>query len=319
MTQRRVDSGVTQWSPDQLPDLTGKLYVITGGNSGIGLEAARHLARAGGDVVIACRSPDKAQAAQRDLAADARGAVDVLRLDLADLSVVRDAAAELRERSARIDGLINNAGVMQTPRRQTRDGFELQLGVNHIGHFVWTKLLLDRVEAAAGRVVVVSSLAHKYGAIDFDDLMMARRYAPTRSYTRSKLANLMFAFELDRRLRAAGARSMAVACHPGYSDTRLQSTGPTGFFHALYRVTNPLLAQSAQAGAEPTVLAAAGREAKPGGYYGPQHMGEVRGPAGDATVANRARDTRAWARLWSATEDALGERFDVADALVASL
>ncbi len=317
--QRIVDSGFTQWSPDQLPDLSGKVYLITGANSGVGLEAARMLAAAGGDVVLACRSEAKAAAATHDLQANARGAVSAVRVDLADLRSVREAAATVRARHHRVDALINNAGVMQTPLQKTRDGFELQLGVNHIGHFEWTRLLLDRVEAAAGRVVVVSSIAHKYGALDFDDLMMTRRYSPTRSYTRSKLANLMFAFELDRRLQAAGARAMAVACHPGYADTRLQSTRPTGFFQALYRVTNPLLAQSARAGAAPTVLAAAAREAKRGAYYGPQHFREARGPVGDATVAAHARDRAAWGRLWVATEDLLGVRFDVADALGASV
>ena len=311
MAKHIVDSGFKDWSPRQLPDLTGRTYVITGGNSGIGLEAARMLGEAGGDLVLACRSVDKAQAAKAALAGRARGRVDVVQLDLSDLASVRRAAEEVARVNDRIDGLINNAGIMQTPQMKTKDGFELQLGTNHLGHFLWTSRLIDRVEAAAGRVVVVASIAHKFGRVDLDDLMLEKGYTPTRSYARTKLANLMFALELDRRLEDAGCKAVCIACHPGYSRTNLQSTGPTGLFNLVYKMTNPLLAQSSKAGAIPTVLAAAGTEARRGAYYGPQKMSEARGRVSEALVADHALDRGVWAGLWAASEALVGEPFSL--------
>ncbi len=309
MAQRIADSGFSDWRPARLPDLAGKTYVITGGNSGIGLEAARMLGKAGADLVLACRSTDKAEAARQDLSRDVSGSIDVVELDLSDLASVRAAAEAVGAGRTKIDGLINNAGIMQTPPSKTKDGFELQFGTNHLGHFLWTSLLIDRVEAAEGRVVVVSSIAHKYGRLHFDDLMLTSGYTPSRAYFQSKLANLVFAFELDRRLKAAGCKAIAIACHPGYSGTNLQSTGPRGFLNLLYKALNPLLSQSAEAGAIPTVLAAAGPEARRGAYYGPQKMSEARGPVGDALVEDRALDEAAAKRLWSVSEELVGEPF----------
>ena len=183
------------------------------------------LGKAGANVVLACRSPDKAQAAKRDLEKQVKGTVDLVQLDLSDLASVRAAADEVRRNHTQIDGLINNAGIMQTPKRKTKDGFELQFGTNHLSHFLWTRLLIDLVDATAGRVVVVSSIAHKFGEIDLDDLMWETGYTPSKAYFRSKLANIMFAFELDRRLQANGCKSVCIACHPGYANTNLQSTG----------------------------------------------------------------------------------------------
>ncbi len=308
MARHIIDSGFKSWTPARLSDLSGKTYVITGGNSGIGLEAARMLGRAGGDVVLACRSLEKAESAKAALAGDVKG-VEVVRLDLSDLESVRAAASELRGKLSRIDGLVNNAGIMQTPPMKTKDGFELQFGTNHLGHFLWTSLLIDLVEAAEGRVVMVSSIAHKFGRMNFDDLMHETGYTPTKAYGQSKLSNLIFAFELDRRLQEVGAKAIAIACHPGYSNTALQSTGPTGLLNLIYKVTNALMAQGAEAGAIPTVLAAAGTEAKRGAYYGPQKMSEARGPVGDALVADHALDKAAWTQLWEASEALLGEPF----------
>ena len=304
-----VDSGFTDWQPNRLPNLAGKTYVITGGNSGIGFDAARILGKAGGNLVLACRSLEKAEAAKRALAAEVKGSVALIQLDLSDLSSVRTAADEVRRDHARIDGLINNAGIMQTPKLTTKDGFELQFGTNHLGHFLWTSLLIDLVEAASGRVVVVSSIAHKYGTIDLDNLMWAKNYSPSKAYFRSKLANVMFAFELDRLLEANGCKAVCVACHPGYAGTNLQSTGPTGFLNMLYKLTNPLFSQPSEAGAIPTVLAAAGTEAKRGAYYGPKKMGEARGPVGDAIVAEQALDQEVAGKLWRASEELVGEPF----------
>ena len=310
-TQAIMDSGFKNWTADQLPDLTGKLYVITGGNSGIGFEAAKHLGKAGGDIVLACRSVDKAEAAAEQLRAMIKGHVDVVRLDLGDLASVRAAAGDVRAKFGKIDALINNAGVMQTPELQTADGFEMQFGTNHLGHFLWTGLLIDLVEAAAGRVVTLSSIAHLNGRIDFDDLMGRNGYSPTRAYLQSKGANLMFALDLDRKLQAAGKSAVSIACHPGYSNTNLQNTGPTGLFAILYKVLNPLMAQASGYGALPTVLAAAGVEAKRGGYYGPQKMGETRGPVSDAKVAPYVLDQAAAQRLWDESEKLVGYAWDL--------
>lgn len=309
MPKHVAQSGFTDWKPSQLPDLSGKRFVVTGGNSGIGYEAARMLGEAGADLTLACRSMDKAEAARAKLAARARGAVDLVQLDLSVMASVRAAAETVRGRLDRIDGLVNNAGIMQTPQTVTADGFDLQMASNHLGHFLWTALLIDRVEAAAGRVAVVSSIAHKFGTLDFDDLMTTRSYTPSRAYFRSKLANLIFAFELDRRLDEAGCKAVAIACHPGYSNTNLQSTGPRGFLSALYKLLNPLMAQSQEAGAIPTVLAAAGTEARRGAYYGPQRMQEARGPVGDALVADHALNRDDWKRLWEMSEELVGQTF----------
>jgi NAD(P)-dependent dehydrogenase (short-subunit alcohol dehydrogenase family) len=311
MQAKLADSGFRDWTPDRLPDLAGRTYLITGGNSGIGLEAAKMLAAAGGDIVIACRNPQKAQQAVAEIDAAGPGSVDSVTLDLASLASVRSAAREIHERWDSLDALINNAGIMQTPPTTTEDGFELQFGTNHLGHFLLAGLLFDLVEKAAGRIVVVSSIAHKLGRIDFDDLMVTRRYTPSRAYTQSKLANLMFALELDRRLRAAGSPVACIACHPGYSNTHLQSTGPTGVLNALYKFLNPLVAQPAYNGAIPTVLAAAGEEALPGAYYGPQSLGDARGRVSDARVAARARNERDAARLWRESEKLVGYEWTI--------
>ncbi|GJL90660.1 oxidoreductase [Hyphococcus sp.] len=306
MKKNIVNSGFSDWKPDQLPSLAGKTYFITGGNSGIGLEAAKMLAAAGGDVIIGCRNTDKGVAALAEISMVAKGKCDQVRLDLTSLASVRQAADELRNKTDRLDALVNNAGIMQTPQQQTADGFEMQFGTNHLGHFLLGGLLFDLVNAAKGRVVVVSSIAHKYGKINFNDLMLTKGYDPTKAYTQSKLANLMFALELDRKLKAVSSSVSCMACHPGYSNTALQDTGPSGFLNALYKLTNPLMAQPSYNGAIPTVLCAAGTEAVPGAYYGPTGFMEARGPVSDASVAGRARKERVAARLWQESEKLVG-------------
>jgi len=302
MNAATVDGGFNDWTPSQLPNLTGNRYLITGGNSGIGLEAAKMLANAGADIVIGCRNPAKAQQAVAEIDTLGAGSTDSVTLDLSSLASVRTAAAEIHERYSKLDGLINNAGIMQTPQTTTVDGFELQLATNHLGHFLLAGLLMDLLENASGRIVVVSSIAHRFGEIHFDDLMLTENYSPMSAYSQSKLANLMFAIELDRRLRASGSSVSVIPCHPGYSATHLQSTGPKGFANVFYKLTNRLMAQPAYNGAIPTVLAAAGKEAIPGAYYGPQSMGEARGRVSDAKVAKRAQDDVAGARLWRESE-----------------
>lgn len=302
MSTRCTDSGFNDWTPEQLPNLAGKTYLITGGNAGIGIEAAKMLATADANIIVACRNAEKAQQATEDVSVLGSGSCESVTIDLSSMASVRSAAAEVRERHQKLDGLINNAGIMQTPQTTTVDGFELQLATNHLGHFLLAGLLFDLVEQAAGRFVVISSIAHKFGTINFDDLLGTKNYSPTTAYSQSKLANLLFALELDRRLKANGASASCIACHPGYSATQLQDTGPKGLLNSLYKLMNPLLAQPAYRGAIPTVLAAAGREAVPGAYYGPQSMGEARGRVSDAIVSTRAQDLDVAARLWSVSE-----------------
>ena len=304
--KRRHNSGFKSWKPSQLDDLSGKLYVITGANSGIGLEAAKMLAEAGGDVIMACRNPDKASSAKKDVKAKAKGSVETLQLDLASMDSVRRAAEELKGKVSKIDALVNNAGIMQTPEQKTADGFEMQLGTNHLGHFLWTGLLFDLVEAAEGRVVTVSSVAHKFGKINFEDLMSRKRYSATDAYCQSKLANLVFAMDLQNKLSQKNSKVISVACHPGYSATNLQSTGPTGVFNAAYKLLNAVVAQPMYFGAIPTVLCAAGNEALPGAYYGPQSMGEARGRVSDAVVMDKALDKTTAEKLWQESEKLVG-------------
>ena len=313
MSPSTATQPVSDWSVDRLDDLTGRSYLITGGNSGIGFEAAVHLRRANADVILASRSVEKGQAAAAELTAvPSGGAVELVQLDLASLDSIRAANDAIRGLTDGLDAVINNAGIMQTPQRQTADGFELQFGTNHLGHFLLNALTFDLVDARSGRIVPVSSIAHHQArAINFDDPMFARRYSATRAYGHSKLANLMYGLELARRLDAAGSDVISASAHPGYSATNLQSTGPNGFFRALYKVSNLLIAQDATAGAVPEVLAAAGNEAQNGAYYGPTGRGDSRGPVGESRISDAAADEEAGARLWALSEELLDITWDL--------
>lgn len=302
MPKKIMDSGFRDWTPDMLPDLNGKTYLITGGNSGIGFEAARMLGNAGGELLIAARNKEKGKRAVTALATETKAPVHLVPLDLSDLSSVKEAAKHVRTLTGKLDGLINNAGIMQTPPQKTADGFEMQLGTNHLGHFLLNGLLFDLVTKADGRIVTVSSIAHKFGTLFLDDVMMRDNYTPMQAYGQSKLANISYALELDRRLKQAGSKVTSYACHPGYSWTSLQSTGPQGFFNLLYKVMNPLFAQPPAKGAIPTVLCAAGDEAIAGGYYGPQSMSEFRGRVSDAQVSSKAMNRKNAAELWDQSE-----------------
>ncbi|MEM8697154.1 MAG: oxidoreductase [Pseudomonadota bacterium] len=295
-------SGIRNWKPDALPDLTGKRFIITGGNSGIGFDAARMLAGKGADIVIAGRNAEKITAAAATLQGSAAGKIDTVKIDLSDLSHVRKAAETVRSRYESIDALIDNAGIMQTPETRTVDGYELQLATNHLGHFLWAGLLFDLVEKADGRIVTVSSIAHKFGTISTDDLMLEERYSPTQAYGQSKLANMLFGLELHRQLQAKGSMVKSIVCHPGYSNTALQDTGPSGALNIFYKFLNPIMAQPSKLGAIPTVLAAAGAEAQSGAYYGPTGWGDARGPVGDSFVARRGRNAERAKWLWDESE-----------------
>jgi NAD(P)-dependent dehydrogenase (short-subunit alcohol dehydrogenase family) len=287
-----------------LPDLTGKTFVITGANSGIGYEATRALARAGGHVVLACRNLDKGAAARSSIMAETPSAsVEVLELDLADLASVRDFAALIRARESKLHALINNAGVMAISRQLTADGFEMQLGVNHLGHFALTGLLLDRLLATPGaRIVNVSSQAHKMGRMRWDDLDGAHTYGRWAAYGQSKLANLLFTFELARRLSELRLDARAVACHPGYAATNLQFVAPdqdgSRFGRKLMELGNALIAQSAEAGAMPTLYAAVSPDAQSGDFIGPGGFMGRAGFPGKLRAMRAAYDPVAMQKLW---------------------
>jgi NAD(P)-dependent dehydrogenase (short-subunit alcohol dehydrogenase family) len=282
-----------EWTTARMPDLAGKTVVITGANSGIGLEAARAFAAHGAHVVFAVRTESKGQAA----AATIPGSTEVRQLDLADLASVRRFAADW---SGNIHALINNAGVLVPPFGLTRDGFELQFGTNHLGHFALTNLLLPHI---TGRVVTVSSSEHHTASIDFDDLnWTTRRYHRGHAYGQSKLANLLFTLELQRRLAGSGSRVLATAAHPGWASTNLGSTSYGRVMNAGIRVLNRVFAQDAAAGATPTLFAATEPIAG-GSYAGPSGR---RGMAGPPTLVGRssaASDPAAAARLWTASEE----------------
>lgn len=317
MTRSRTDEP-KHWTPERLGDLTGRTILITGANSGIGWEAARILANRGAHVVLTARSEAKAADAVDRLRAG-RPDLDLstVLLDLADLGSVRAAATVIRERYPELDALVNNAGVMALPYRTTADGFEMQLGTNHLGHFALTAELLPLVEAAGGRVASVSSMAARRGAIDFDDLMGERSYRKWDAYSQTKLANLLFTLELERRLRAADAAAIAVACHPGWAATNLQAAGArmegSRVKELGMRVVNSLLSQSAERGAWPTVFAAAGDGVVGGGYYGPEGIAESRGPVGPAGFPGRSRDEEVARRLWEVSEELTGAEWRFGD------
>ena len=296
------------WTTDDMPDQTGRTAVITGANTGLGLETAKALAARGATVVLAVRNLDKGKDAATRITADSPGAdLTIQPLDLSSLDSVREAADELRASHDRIDLLINNAGVMYTPRSTTADGFELQFGTNHLGHFAFTGLLLDRMLAVPGsRVVTVSSVGHRIRArINFDDLQSERGYSRIAAYGQSKLANLMFTYELQRRLTSAGSTTIAVAAHPGGSNTELVRNSPA-VLRAANAVLGPFIAQSASMGALPTLLAATDPAALGGQYYGPDGFRELRGHPTVVESSRQSHDTDTQHRLWTTSEDLTG-------------
>ena len=296
------------WTADDMPDLSGKTIVVTGANSGIGLEAAREFARKHADVILACRDLGKARTAAADITASAPGAkVDVMELDLSNLASVRGFSDAFHLQHQALHVLCNNAGVMAIPYRQTADGFEMQFGTNHLGHFALTGLLLDRLLATEGaRVVNVSSGAHRIGSIRFDDLQWKNGYRKWRAYGQSKLANLLFTLELQRKVDAAGKKLLCVACHPGYAATNLQAVGPrmsgSSMMESLTEFGNRLFAQSAAMGALPTEYAAAAPDVHGGDYYGPDGMGEMWGHPKKVGRSAAAQDNAAASRLWEVSE-----------------
>jgi NAD(P)-dependent dehydrogenase (short-subunit alcohol dehydrogenase family) len=308
-------SARTRWTTRDIPDQTGRIAVVTGANSGIGYEAAKGLALAGATVVLACRDAAKGEAAAESIRAAGAGVnVEPASLDLASLASVRAFARSFAERHTALHALVNNAGVMGIPRRTTAEGFEMQLGTNHLGHFALTGLLLERLLAGDGaRVVNVSSLGHRRGRIDFEDLHGERSYARWRAYYQSKLANLLFTYELQRRLEAAAGRCISVACHPGFTATNLQLVGPrmdgSRLMTTVWSGFNRVFAQDAARGALPTLYAATAPDVQGGDYIGPGGFQEARGYPRKVESNARSHDGELARRLWDVSETLTGVRY----------
>ncbi len=303
------------WSSENLPDLTGKVAVITGANSGLGLETTRGLARTGATIVMACRNAQKAERAQEDVLANVPGAhLEIIPLDLASLASIRSFADTFAGRFETLDLLCNNAGVMALPRSTTADGFEMQIGTNHLGHFALTGQLFEHLKKAPhARVVNVASLAHTTGRINFDDLMGERSYSKWLTYCQAKLANLLFTFELDRRLRAKGLAPICLASHPGYSATALQGKGAkiqgSKFKERFMELANRLFAQSAAMGALPSLYALTAEGVEGGQYYGPDGFAEIWGKPTLVRAKKKAYDPDTASRLWSVSVELTGVDF----------
>lgn len=291
-----------------VPDQSGRCIMVTGANTGLGFETARILASKGARVLLACRNKAKAEAAiGRIHETFPRADLSFVQVDQADLSSVREAAKTV-EREQRLDVLINNAGIMSSRKDRTQDGFEDHMGINHLGSFALTALLLPRLaEQKGSRVVITSSLAHRRGRIDFDDWVEGEKSKPGQLYSNSKLANLLFAWELDRRLRAADMDVSAVACHPGMASSELFRDGP-GFIKALAPLLGRLV-NSALQGAWPTLQAATDPRVESGDYYGPQRLGGIKGPSGPAQRSQQARSPALAEQLWDASERLSGIKF----------
>jgi NAD(P)-dependent dehydrogenase (short-subunit alcohol dehydrogenase family) len=302
------DQKASRWTSDDIPDLSGKIIVVTGANSGIGYEAALEFARKRAKVILACRDLGKARAAAAQIAASAPNSdVEVMALDLSSLASIRAFADAFHLQHPALHVLCNNAGVMAIPYRTTADGFEMQFGTNHLGHFALTGLLLDRLLASDyARVVNVSSTGHRFGQIRFDDLQWKNGYSKWRAYGQSKLANLLFTLELQRRADAAGAKLLSVACHPGYAATNLQAVGPrmqgSSLMEYLTEVGNKYLAQSAAMGALPTEYAAVAPDVHGADYIGPDGFAEQHGHPKKVGRSAAARDAASAKKLWDISE-----------------
>ena len=305
---------MAKWTAADIPSQAGKLALITGSNSGIGFEDVRVLAERGASVVMACRDSNRAEEARkRILAAQNKAEIVVMPLDLADLDSVRSFAREFSDRFDRLDLLINNAGVMMCPASTTKQGFEMQFGVNHLGHFALTGLLLDRLRAAPGsRVINVSSQAHRGGKIVFDDIdFQRRRYDRMLAYNQSKLANLLFTFEAVRRFAGANIDVLVAAAHPGWTRTNLQKNWRFAEF------LNPLFGMPTSKGALPTLRAATDPDVRPGDYFGPRGLYEMWGYPKRVGTIKRAKDEAVAAQLWELSELRTGVRYPSTRAIAA--
>jgi NAD(P)-dependent dehydrogenase (short-subunit alcohol dehydrogenase family) len=311
---------MTPWTTGEIPPLTGRVALVTGANSGLGFETSLALARSGAHVVMACRHPDRGTDALDRLRREVPGTeAELGRLDLADLSSVEAFATGFGATHDRLDLLVNNAGVMAIPRRETADGFEMQFGTNHLGHFALTGRLLDRLLATpAARVVTVSSMAAIGGRIHFDDLQGSHRYGRWSAYGQAKLANQLFTLELDRRVADRGGDLLSVAAHPGYAATNLQMVGPqmtgSGLMERMSRLGNTVFAQSAAEGALPSLYAATAPSVRGGQFFGPDRLFGMRGHPKPVPFLKAARNPDTARRLWEVSEELTGVGFGALDA-----
>jgi NAD(P)-dependent dehydrogenase (short-subunit alcohol dehydrogenase family) len=305
---------MSKWTPKQMPTQQGRLAIVTGANSGIGYQTARYLSRAGATVILACRNRGKGDAARAKIVSENSAAkVEARVLDVADLDSVRSFAGEFVNEGQPLDLLINNAGVMAIPeRRTTRQGFEMQFGTNHLGHFALTGLLLPAfLHQPNSRVVTVSSIAHKGGKLNFDDLNAERSYDPRGAYQQSKLANLVFGLEFDRRLRSRSAETASLIAHPGVAVTNIVSNGMgTGMKGRIVGALLTLLAQSDDRGAWPLLYAATSPQAHGGGYYGPDGIAEIKGTPIEVRPKPHALDPAVGKRLWEVSETLTGVHYE---------
>lgn len=307
----------SEWTAENIPDLEGKTAVVTGANSGIGYEGAKLLAANNARVVMACRSIKRGKNAKEDIEADIKDTdLEVKKLDLASLESVKQFAEEFKANNDKLDILCNNAGVMAIPREETEDGFEKQFGINHLGHFALTAHLLPVLkESNKPRVVNQSSGMHERGDLNFDDLMHEESYSPMQVYGDSKLANILFTYELDRKIKDKGLKIKSIACHPGYAATNLQTRGPEkeGSTARKYmmKAMNKLLAQSAEQGALPMIYAATSEKAKSGDYIGPKGFKKMRGLPEKQESSDRSYNEERAEKLWKVSEDLTNIKFEI--------
>ena len=307
-----------KWTKRDIPDLTGKIIVVTGANSGLGYESTLAFAEKGALVVMACRNLQKGEKAKQDILKVAPGAqLDLMQLDNGSLASVRAFAEAFKAKYDRLDILLNNAGVMAIPRTETEDGFEMQLGVNHLGHFALTGLLIDViVKTPNARIHNVSSSANYMGSINFDDLMGEQNYDRWGAYGQSKLANVFFTFELNKRLKAAGYDTISNTSHPGLVMTNLQANSVeqsgTGVEAFLYRIVEPIMAQDVSMGVLPQLFGASAEGAKGGIFYGPKTF-NLRGYHAEKKANDAANDAAALKRFWEVSEELTGVKYDILD------
>ena len=305
-----------KWTANDVPDQTGKVAIVTGANSGLGFETTRGLARKNATVIMACRDLKKGQAAHEKIKKELPNAnVELMQLDLADLDSIRHFTEDFKQRYSRLDLLVNNAGIMAIPYRQTKQGFEMQFGTNHLGHFALTGLLLPVMLETPGqpRVVTTSSGLHMIGDLNFADLNWSKGYTPQKAYGRSKLSNLLFTYELQRRLDAQGDKILSVASHPGYAATNLQTAGAImegkKFRERMSLLMNSIFAQSAEMGALPTLYASTAPDVKSGQYFGPSGLLEMRGYPKAVDSNKKSNDPELAAKLWAVSEELTGVNF----------
>lgn len=296
-----------KWTSENIADQTGKIAIVTGANSGIGYETAKALAKKKALVIMVCRNIEKGYEAAEKIKAEFQDAkVEVMKMDLSSQKSIQEFAEKFREKYNELHLLINNAGVMMPPYSKTKDGFELQIGTNHLGHFALTGLLLDLLlKTEKSRIVSVSSMAHKWGEIKFDDFNREQNYSKSEAYGQSKLANLLFTYELQRKLDIAGSNTIAVASHPGWTQTNLQRHISSA------RLLNPLFGQKQENGAWPTLMAATYPETKAADYFGPSGFKEMKGHPKKVESNVKSHDKNVAAKLWTLSEELTGVKFEI--------